>query len=131
MPTKRVSTTNVRPAASYPEIVGGVLKQLRNQRRLDQASLAQAVGVAQPTWSRIENGTIPITVEQLGFVAPQLGVLPNEILRRADQAAERFSAQGIQVTPRRANPSGIDGDGLAFLKGAAIVALLAAIFTGK
>lgn len=131
MPTKHVSTPTVRPAVSYPEIVGGVLKQLRTQRQLDQAKLALAVGVAQPTWSRIENGTIPITVEQLAFVAPQLGYLPSQILGHADQAAKRFSDQGIQVTPQRASPSGIDGEGLAFLKGAAIVALLAAIFAGK
>lgn len=130
IPPKHTSTP-MRAAASYPEIVGGVLKQLRTQRQLDQATLAQAVGVAQPTWSRIENGTIPITVEQLGFVAPQLGVLPSEILRRADQAAQRFSEQGIQVTPQRANPNGLDGEGLAFLKGAAIVALLASVFGGK
>lgn len=131
MPSKHTSTPTVRPAASYPEIVGGILKQLRTQRGLDQAALAKAVGVAQPTWSRIENGTIPITVEQLGFVALQLAVVPSEILRRADQAAKRFSEQGIKVTPQRANPTGIDEEGLAFLKGAAIVALLAAVFGGK
>lgn len=131
MVSKHTSTPIVRPAASYPEIVGGVLKQLRVLRQLDQAALAHAVGVAQPTWSRIENGTIAITIEQLGFVAPQLGVSPSEILRRADVAAENFIKQGIQVTPRRSNPSGLDGEGLAFLKGAAIVALLAAVFSGK
>lgn len=131
MPHKHVSTPNMRPAVSYPEIVGGVLKQLRSQRQLDQAKLAAAVGVAQPTWSRIENGTIPITIEQLGVVAPQLGLLPSEILRHADLAAKRFSEQGIQVTPQRANPTGIDEEGRAFLKGAAIVALIAAIFGGK
>lgn len=131
MPTKRVSTPTVRPAVSYPEIVGNVLKQLRNQQQFDQASVARAVGVAQPTWSRIENGTIPITIEQLGFVARHLGIPPSEILGHADQAARRFSEQGIQVTPRRANPSGIDEEGLAFLGGAAIVALLAAIFAKK
>lgn len=128
---KQMSTSNVRPAVSYPEIVGAVLKQLRSQRQLDQATLAQAIGVAQPTWSRIENGTIPITVEQLAFVAPQLGLLPSKILEHADQAAMRFSEQGIQVTPQRASPTGIDAEGLAFLKGAVIVALLAAMFAGK
>lgn len=131
MPKRKMSTPNVRPAVSYPEIVGGVLKQLRTQLQLDQAKLAKAVGIAQPTWSRIENGTIPITVEQLAFVAPQLGVLPSQILANADQAAKRFSEQGIQVTPQRASPSGIDEEGLAFLKGAAVVGLLAAIFAGK
>lgn len=131
MPHKHLSTPSMRPAVSYPEIVGGVLKQLRIKRQLDQAQLATAVGVAQPTWSRIENGTIPITIEQLGFVAPQLGLLPSEILRDADLAAKRFSEQGIQVTPHRANPNGIDEEGRAFLKGAAIVAIIAAIFGGK
>lgn len=131
MPMKRVSTPTVRPAVSYPGIVGSVLKHLRTERQLDQARMAQAIDVAQPTWSRIENGAIPITIEQLGFVAQQLGVAPSEILRLADQGAQRFVEQGIEVTPRRANPSGIDETGLAFIGGAAIVALLAAIFKGK
>ena len=126
MASKRTSTPPMRPAASYPEIVGGVIRQLRNQRHLDQAAIAKAVGIAQPTWSRIENGSIPITVEQLGFVSQHLNVLPGEIIRYADQAVRNFAAQGIEVTYQRANPNGIDGEGLAFLKGAAIVALIAA-----
>lgn len=93
--------------------------------------MARAVGIGQPTWSRIENGTIPITVEQLGFVARELGVAPSEILRIADQGVQTLIQQGVQVTPQRASPSGIDEEGLAFLGGAAIIGLLAAIFAGK
>lgn len=129
MQSKPRSTAAVQPAVSYPEIVGSVVKQLRTLCQLDQARLASAVGVAQPTWSRVENGAIPISVEQLGIIAPVLGIQPSEILRRADLAAAQFAEQGIQVTPRRSNPSGIDDDGRAFLKGAAVVALLAAIFS--
>lgn len=124
-------STGVRPAVSYPELVGGVLKQLRGMQQLDQAAIAKAVGVAQPTWSRIENGSIPITVEHLASAARELGETPGKILQYADDAAEKFQEQGVQVTPRRADPSGMDDQGLAFIKGVAVVALLAAIFGGR
>lgn len=125
------STGGMRPAVSYPEIVGGVLKQIRTQLQLDQATIAKAVGVAQPTWSRIENGSVPVTVEQLAFIAPQLKMTPGQILARADTAADSFRKQGIQVTPQRASPTGVDEEGRAFLKAAAVVGMLALIFGGK
>jgi transcriptional regulator with XRE-family HTH domain len=121
----------MRPAVSYPEIVGGVLKQIRTQLQLDQATIAKTVGVAQPTWSRIESGSVPITVEQLAFIAPQLKMSPSQILERADKAADSFRKQGIQVTPQRASPTGMDEEGRAFLKAAAVVGMLALIFGGK
>jgi hypothetical protein len=77
------------------------------------------------------SGAVPISVEQLELITPQLDVLPNEIIVRADKAAKQFNQQGICVKPRRANPSGINKDGLAFLKGAVIFGLLATIFSGK
>lgn len=126
-----MSTGGMRPAVSYPEIVGGVLKQIRTQLQLDQATIAKAVGVAQPTWSRIENGSVPVTVEQLAFIAPQLKMTPGQILARADTAADSFRKQGIQVTPQRASPTGVDEEGRAFLKAAAVVGMLALIFGGK
>lgn len=131
MHTNHVSTGGMRPAVSYPEIVGGVLKQIRTQLQLDQATIAKAVGVAQPTWSRIENGSVPISVEQLALIAEQLKMLPSQILERADMAADSFRKQGIQVTPHRASPTGVDEEGRAFLKAAAVVGMLALIFGGK
>lgn len=126
-----VSTGGMQPAVSYPEIVGGVLKQIRTQLQLDQATIAKTIGVAQPTWSRIESGSVPITVEQLAFIAPQLKMSPSQILERADTAADSFRKQGIQVTPQRASPTGVDEEGRAFLKAAAVVGMLALIFGGK
>lgn len=131
MHNKPESTGGMQPAVSYPEIVGGVLKQIRTQLQMDQATIAKAVGVAQPTWSRIENGSVPITVEQLAFIAPQLKMTPSQILARADMAADSFRKQGIQVTPQRASPTGVDEEGRAFLKAAAVVGMLALIFGGK
>lgn len=123
-------SSGIRPATSYPEIVGAVLKHLRTVHGLGQGEMAQAVGVGQSTWSRIENGTIPITVEQMAFAARRLGVTPAQILGHADLAAQQFNAQGVEVTPQRAGPTGME-QGLAFLKGAAILALLAALLSGS
>lgn len=119
----------MRPVVSYPEIVGRVLKELRNKSGLDQATLANAVGVGQSTWSRIENGTIPITTEQLAFAAQTLKATPMRIMEYAEQAAERFRSQGIEVVPQRPTPSAIE-QGLAFLGAAAIIAVIVALIRG-
>ena len=127
---KETEAIGVRPATSYLEIVGVVLKQLRTEKGLDQAALASAVGIAQSTWSRVENGAVPITVEQLALVCGMLGVPPGSVLEKADRAAHQMRQRGVEVVPRRAASTGME-DGLAFLKGAAILALLVAVLGGK
>jgi hypothetical protein len=74
---------------------------------------------------------VPITVEQLALIAPTLNMRPSQLLDRADTAAEGFRGQGVQVTPQRACPAGVDEEGRAFLKAAAVVGMLALILGGK
>ncbi|MBI5498479.1 MAG: helix-turn-helix transcriptional regulator [Deltaproteobacteria bacterium] len=109
----------VRPATTYPALVGRVLKELRERHGLDQTHLAAAVGVTQPTWSRIERGDIPVGVEQLALAGHALGVSPGQLLSLADVAANNARAQGIEVRLNRTRD-----DGGIVLIGAAAVALL-------
>jgi len=124
-----VSTTTLSPGTSYPAVIGGVLVKLRDKINLRQSELAATVGVTQATWSRIENGSSALTVEQLGLAATKLGVLPNKVLLLADQASIQLKAQGVQVKPSRIS-GGVDA-GIALIGAAALGALIAAVILGK
>lgn len=123
----RRSTTNVslRPAASYAGVVGQVLVQARQEMGLGQAELAAAVGVSQPTWSRIERGSQALTIEQLHAAAKKLRVPPSEILTRAERVSEHLRSQGVRVTSHReVDPAeGLVAIGLAALAVMTIAAL--------
>lgn len=124
-----MSSTILSPGTSYPAVVGGVLVKLRDEIGLRQAELATAVGVTQATWSRIENGSSALTIEQLGMAAAKLGVESNEVLRLADQASIQLKEQGVHVEPSR-NAAGLDS-GIALIGAAALGALIAAVILGK
>lgn len=116
-----MSTEIVRPATTYPVLVGNVLQALRKQKDIQQGALADRIGISQSTWSRIERGESALTVEQLSAAAEALGVVAGDILAYADRAAEEARRQGIVVQKNRVvqepNP------GLVLI-GAAAVALI-------
>jgi len=121
-----MSTQELKPGTSYPAVVGSILVKLRNQQGVRQGDLAQAVGVTQATWSRIENGSSALTIEQIGMAASKLGMLPNQILVLADQAVEQLRQRGVCVEPTRSSAS-LDS-GTALIGAAALGALVAAVF---
>jgi transcriptional regulator with XRE-family HTH domain len=100
-----MQTEALKPATTYPAIVGGVLAQIRNQNGLRQEELAQALRITQATLSRIEKGQSGITVEHLRLAAQKLGSTPAVILAYADQAEVNMQIQGITVTPTRDDDS--------------------------
>lgn len=124
-----MSTQELKPGTSYPAVVGGVLVKLRNQQGVRQGDLAQAVGVTQATWSRIENGSSALTIEQMGLAAARLGMLPAQVLELADRAVGQLQQRGVRVEPTR-SAANIDS-GTALIGAAALGALIAAVFLKK
>lgn len=122
-----MSSNVLKPATTYPAIVGNILGYLRNQRGLDQGQLAKIVGVTQSTWSRIERGLSGLTVDQLAAAAQALGVKPEQIVAWADQATGRLEKQGVKVELKRASNN--LGPGLVLIGAAALALLLAAILS--
>lgn len=120
-----MSTVDLKPGTSYPAVIGSILVNLRNQQGIRQGDLAQAVGVTQATWSRIENGASALTIEQLGLAATRLGIQPNEILRHADQAVQQLKQRGVTVELTRTSPN--LESGTALIGAAALGALIAAV----
>jgi transcriptional regulator with XRE-family HTH domain len=117
-----MQTKPLKPATTYPAIVGGVLAQIRNQSGLRQEELAQALGITQATLSRIEKGQSSITVEHLRLAAQKLGHTPAVILSYADQTEVNMQTQGITVAPTRDSLNKT----LVIIGAAALLAIIAA-----
>lgn len=115
----------MKPATTYPAIIGGVLARLRNGRGLDQGKMAESVGVGQSTWSRVENGASALTIEQLATAAAVLGARPSEILAMADRSAADLRQRGIVVQLKR--QSELTETELVLIGATALTILLAAI----
>jgi len=124
-----MSNDNLKPATTYPAIVGRILVSLRKDAGIGQDQLAEAIGITQSTLSRVERGESALTVEQLALVAKKLNDKASNILVMADDAVEELNAQGINVQYERAR-SGVD-TGLVLIGVAALGALLATVFAKK
>ena len=85
----------------YSWIAGQVLARFRRERGVGQLALAEALGVSQATWSRVEKGTSPLTVEQLSHAAELLGVRAGDVISEVDDIAERYRDRGTYVVYKR------------------------------
>ncbi len=93
------------PATSYPAIVGAVLVGLRERKKITQAELAARMGLAASTWSRIENGSSALSIDQLARVAQELEVRPGEIMEKADRAQDVAAERKVRLVPERISPA--------------------------
>jgi transcriptional regulator with XRE-family HTH domain len=100
------------------------LGNLREERRLKQVDLAAQVGLAGSTWSRIENGSSALTIDQLAQVAEALSIRPGEILRHADAAQDAACERKVRVQPARISNDDAFGLGLAVIGAAALAAFI-------
>lgn len=119
-------STSLKPATTYPAIVGRILEQQRARIGLSQDAVAGRLGLTQGAWSRVENGSSVISLNQLRSVASVFGTSPAALLALADNAEQQLASQGVQmVAPRSTTPSA------AMMTGAALGALLAVILLKK
>ena len=97
MKIKSTASHNVRPAMSYGVLVGKVLNRHRSLRQIDQAQIAQALGITQSAYSRIEKGQSGASISQLRTIAAQFDQSPSEILGEADELASKLLRQGVEI----------------------------------
>lgn len=115
------STPTPRPVVTYPALVGRLLVQRREQLGLKQGALAEAIGLSQSAYSRLESGDSVLNLSQLRNVCAHLGVSPAQVLHAADQYEAQLHRQGVDVVAEKpANPVAI----------AIGLGLLAALFLG-
>lgn len=115
------STPTPKPIVTYPALVGRLLVQRREQLGLKQGELAQALGMSQSAYSRLESGESILNLSQLRNACAQLGVSPAQVLHAADQYESQLRLQGVDVVAEKTtNPAAI----------AIGLGLLAALFLG-
>lgn len=114
----------LHPTASYPAIVGATIAAIRERRGLQQGVLAAAIGSSQSNVSRMERGSIPVSVEQLAVIAVALETTPGAILASADRAVVRARQRGMRVVNGR--PAAAISDGEVLVGAAALMILVAA-----
>lgn len=61
-------------------VVGQRIKQKRKQLKISGVEMGRKLGISQQHYSRLENGHIKITVDQLITIALILGVSPQSLL---------------------------------------------------
>lgn len=113
---------------TYSAIIGGVIKQLREERSLNQGEMAAMMGLTQAAWSKLEAGKSTLNTAQLARCADNLQVEANQILRYADEAKSQAKETGMTVTYDKKEA---ENTGLMLLGAAAIGALIAVIILGR
>ncbi|MBG5950106.1 MULTISPECIES: helix-turn-helix domain-containing protein [Proteus] len=61
-------------------VVGQRIKQKRKQLKITGIEIARRLGISQQHYSRLENGHLKITVDQLIAIALILGISPQSLL---------------------------------------------------
>lgn len=100
------TTTNVQPTISYGAVVGQVILQHRKLAKLDQLALAEALGISQSAYSRLEKGESSMTLAQLRAVALRLGCSPGDLIHDADRLEANLRASGVIVTEKKDDQPG-------------------------
>jgi DNA-binding XRE family transcriptional regulator len=59
--------------------IGAVFKSVREQSYTHQRDMAAALGISQSTYSRLESGRMPLTVEQLLRACAALDIEPSAV----------------------------------------------------
>lgn len=91
----------IQHVTTYNGIIGAVLRQRRDQMGLEQAQIAQRLGVTQSSYSRIESGKTSLTLVQLSDIAPHFGLSPHGFIARVESLKYDMERQGIKVSPEK------------------------------
>ena len=118
----------MQPATTYAAVVGQVLKSMREGKNLHQSDLANILGITQATLSRVESGSVGVSMGTIAQLAAALSTQPNVIINTADQIAEQLRKQGVVVENQEPDTW---GDDLILIGGAAIAAIALSILFGK
>jgi transcriptional regulator with XRE-family HTH domain len=113
-----VRRERIKGMVQFGAIVGHVVARRRAKLGLHQATLAAKLAVTQSAFSRLESGTVPMTVDQLKFIAAALETSAEGILREAELKAKALADHGIRVVFRRQKATD------PVLTGGAVAALL-------
>jgi transcriptional regulator with XRE-family HTH domain len=93
----KTATQIPKPILTYATLVGRIVEHHRRQRGIHQESMAQAIGISQSAYSRLEKGQSAMSVTQLRLIGERLGTTPEQLLQHTAQYASKLRAQGVDV----------------------------------
>jgi len=99
----KTATAIPKAKMSYGALLGRIVEHRRSQLRIHQEAIAQALGVSQSAYSRLEKGQSAMSVTQLRIVAERLRTTPSDLLKHADQYATQLRAQGVEITDEKSD----------------------------
>jgi len=102
----RTSTPQLPASITYSAVLGQVLARRRQlQGGIHQKSVADALGITQSAYSRLEGGQSAMSLGQLRRVAFFLGTAPNILLADTDSFVQHLEARGVTVTDDKVTSS--------------------------
>ncbi|TXH74718.1 MAG: XRE family transcriptional regulator [Thiobacillus sp.] len=105
---RKESIPHPRPVVTYPSLVGKILAQQREIRGIKQGAIAEALGLSQSAYSRLESGESVLNLSQLRNISTQLHLQPAQVLSLADQYETQLSLQGVAVIAEKPdNPAAV------------------------
>ena len=110
---------------TYPAILGQIIRELRKAKGIDQAKIAEDMGINRSSWSQIENGNVMVNIHQLQKIGKNLGREAHQILQDADTIAKNMKERGCKVhydSVKEVQAKSSDSQGLALI-GAGLLGL--------
>jgi len=78
--SQKKALANENKITSFDQKIANTIKSLRSTKRYKQTAIAEALGMSQSYYSKIEKGIKPISVGQLDIIAKQLNTNITDIL---------------------------------------------------
>ena len=88
---------NDNKITSFSSITILILKELRLERQVHQAQVAEICGKTPSAWTKIETGKSPLSMEIFFRVCAALSVAPSAVLATAERYAALLSQNGWGV----------------------------------
>lgn len=90
-----------KPTISYATLVGRIVEHHRTQSHIHQGAMAQALGISQSAYSRLEQGQSAMSVTQLRIIAEKLGTTPDFLLQHTAKYANQLRTQKVAITDEK------------------------------
>lgn len=107
---------------TYAEIIGYVIRTMREKQKITQAQMAEMMGMTQSAWSNLESGSSTLSIIQIAKIAKILNQTVQEITASADGIMEELEKAGVKIKEDKKEASKL---GLILLGVAGIATALA------
>lgn len=121
---------------TFSAVLGVVLANLRKEREMEQADMAEKMGLSQASYSRLESGKATLSIDQMYLATSILEITRDELTKRLNSTIQQLEQNGVSVIslPRANSKQGKkESDNVvgSFLLGAALGALLVGLLSKK